>query len=159
VLWFGTEVWPRIRAARPDARFIVVGSSPTRAIRGLAVTDPSIEVAGSVPAVQPYLHRAAVSVAPLRLARGVQTKVIEALAAGLPVVVTPVVSKGLPAEALPGCLQPAEDPDEFAKAVLDLLAKSPAERRQRAAAARLESLAWTQQIKSLKQILDTAIAG
>jgi glycosyltransferase involved in cell wall biosynthesis len=93
------------------------------------------------------------------LARGVQTKVIEALAAGLPVVVTPVVSKGLPAEALPGCLQPAEDPEEFARAVLDLLSKSPAERRQRAAAAQLEGLAWTQQIKSLRQVLDTAIAG
>jgi len=157
VLWFSSQVWPLVRAARPDARFLVVGSSPTRAIRQLARTDPSIQVEGSVPSVQPYLHSAAVSVAPLRLARGVQTKVIEALAAGLPVVVTPIVSDGLPAEALPGCVRSPEDPGDFARAVLSLLELSPEARRQRAATARLDSLAWPEHTGMLKNILDTAI--
>lgn len=159
VLWFSNEVWPKIRAARPDAQFLVVGSSPTRAIRQLAQPDSSIRIEGSVPAVQPYLHRAAVSVAPLRLARGVQTKVIEALAAGLPVVVTPIVSDGLPAEALPGCVMSLEDPSHFAQGVLQLLELSPETRRQRAASARLDSLTWSQHTGALKDILETAIGS
>jgi sugar transferase (PEP-CTERM/EpsH1 system associated) len=156
VLWFGKRVWPLIRAVRRDARFTVVGSGATRAIWNLASSDESIEVLGRVPEVQTHLWRSAVAVAPLRLARGLQNKVLEALAAGLPVVTTPDVLDGLPSEVKPGCVS-AESPDDFAQAVLGLLANSPTERRARASAARLEPLKWSERLGPLENILTDAL--
>lgn len=155
VSWFAAEVWPRVRSVFPDARFSIVGSSPTRDVKELASRDPSIDVVGRVASVQPYLWKSAVSVAPLHLALGVQTKVLEALAAGLPVVVTPTVLNGLPPEAQRGCVT-ASDPAAFAQSVIQLLALSPHERRQRAAAASLESLRWSEQLRDLEAILRAA---
>jgi len=156
VLWFGHHVWPIVKKARPDAVFHIVGSSPTRAIRRLAAADASIRVIGSVPMVQPYLNAAAVAVAPLRMSRGIQTKVLEALAAGLPVVVTPTVMEGLPPESLPGCLM-ADDADAFAGALVQLLNESAKLRRARADKARLTGLGWEEQTRPLSDILARAI--
>jgi sugar transferase (PEP-CTERM/EpsH1 system associated) len=97
VVWFAREVWPLVIARVSNARFEIVGASPTRALQALAATMPSVTIVGAVPDVAPYLWKAAVSVAPLLTARGVQNKVLEAVAAGLPTVVTPVVAEGLPA--------------------------------------------------------------
>jgi sugar transferase (PEP-CTERM/EpsH1 system associated) len=157
VSWFAHQVWPKVRAARPDARFIVVGSRPTRAVRALPSHDASIEVVGGVPSVQPYLWRSSVAVAPLRLARGIQNKVLEALAAGLPVVVTPAVCEGLPAEAMPGCTS-ALDPSEFAKSVVRLLDLTPAQRRQQAALADLSRLSWRERLAPVEAVLQQAAA-
>ena len=74
VVWFADAVWPRVRAARPDARFVIVGSGPGPRIRQLARRDPSIEVTGRVETVQPHLWRSAVAVAPLRMRVGCRTK-------------------------------------------------------------------------------------
>ena len=87
-IWFATKVWPLVRSKRPDAQLTLVGRNPTPAVRAIAESDPSVEVTGSVPDVRPYLWSAAVGIAPLLEARGVQNKVLEAVAAGLPVVVT-----------------------------------------------------------------------
>lgn len=152
VAWFAGQVWPRVRSAIPDARFTIVGSAPTREVRNLAKHDPSIAVVANVPKVQPYLWKAAVSVAPLHLAQGLQTKVLEALAAGLPVVVTPAVLKGLPVAAQQGCLA-AEDAASFADGVITMLSMSPAERRRRAALAPVQTLHWSEQLRSLEGIL------
>jgi sugar transferase (PEP-CTERM/EpsH1 system associated) len=100
-LWLAQEVWPRVRAVMPAARLTLAGAHPVRSIRRLGGNDHSIEVTGEVPDIRRYLWRAAVSVAPLLTARGVQNKVLEAVAAGLPAVVTPAVWDGLPAEVLP----------------------------------------------------------
>jgi sugar transferase (PEP-CTERM/EpsH1 system associated) len=94
VLWFAREVWPRVRARVHDAKFFVVGSRPVAAVQALHDRD-GIEVTGRVPEVTPWLHRASVAVAPLRLARGVQNKVLEAMSTGLPVVATPAAAQGL----------------------------------------------------------------
>jgi sugar transferase (PEP-CTERM/EpsH1 system associated) len=155
VLWFARDVWPRVRMARPDARFVIVGSRPTHAIRSLASSTANIDVTGSVPEVQPYLWRAAVSVAPLHMAQGVQNKVLEALAAGLPVVTTSVVAAGLPSSVLPGC-DIADDAATFAEAVTGALAASPEARRQRAASARVGELRWSRRLADLEPLIQAA---
>jgi glycosyltransferase involved in cell wall biosynthesis len=73
-------------------------------VKALANREDAIEVTGTVPDVRSYLWNAAAAVAPLHVARGTQNKVLEAIAAGLPVVVTDVVGDGLPEEVLPACL-------------------------------------------------------
>ena len=157
VRWFADQVWPRVRAARPEARFVVVGAAPTAAVEALAARDASIEVVGRVNAVQPYLWRSVVAVAPLQIARGLQNKVLEALAAGLPVVATPAVVEGLPPAARPGCVTAAEA-ISFADAVIGLLWQPPGDRQRFAGRADLTSLTWAAQLRPLEGILRDAYA-
>ncbi len=97
----------------------------------------------------------AVSVAPLKTARGVQTKVLEAVAAGLPSVVTTQVFDGLPEEIHAACRQ-ADSPSAFAGHVLALLSMRPAERRGVAERANLAALDWATQLMPLHEILTSA---
>lgn len=157
VLWFAREVWPRVRAHTPSASFVVVGANPTDTIRALQNRDVGIEVTGTVDDVRPYLWNAAVSIAPLRTARGLQNKVLEALAAGLPAVVTPQVLEGLPAVAQPGCSS-AEAAGDFAAAVIDLLGRSPLQRRDLAGRAHLDGLSWENQLAPVPALLESAAA-
>jgi sugar transferase (PEP-CTERM/EpsH1 system associated) len=155
-VWLARAVWPTVRARHPDARLCLVGSEPTPAVRHLSAADPTIEVTGAVPDVRPFLWRSAVAAAPLFVARGIQNKVLEAVAAGLPCVVTPTVIDGLPSQVLPGCRQ-AADASQFAAALLGLLDLRPAERRAMADRADMRSLAWDSQMASLIPILDGAV--
>ena len=95
VEWFAREVWPRILAQRQDARFCIVGSNPAATVRALAQR-PGIMVTGRVEDVRPYLAHAHVVAAPLRIARGIQNKVLEALAMEKPVLATPQAWEGIP---------------------------------------------------------------
>lgn len=151
VRWFGRDIWPRVRNAVPDATFTIVGARPTRVVQALAAGG-GIEVTGAVDDVRPYLWDAAVSVAPLLTARGLQNKVLEALAAGLPVVTTAAVAEGLPAAALPGC-EVANDAQTFAGALATLLAASADERRARSAKASLTGMAWESKLAPVAPIL------
>ena len=119
VRWFAESIWPRIHDQRPDAQWWIIGRSPTRAVLDLD-DGRDIRVTGTVPAVEPYLERIRVNVAPLKLARGVQTKVLTAMGTGRPCVVTPCVAEGLGAEAGRELLL-AEKPADFAGAVTRLL--------------------------------------
>jgi glycosyltransferase involved in cell wall biosynthesis len=157
VLWFARQVWPLIRAKRPDARFVVVGSAPGRTIRSLAAAGSGIEVTGAVPDVRPYLWNAAISVAPLKTARGLQNKVLEAVAAGLPTVVTSEVSAGLPAAVTPAC-RIADSPDSFAEQALVLLECSGPKRRALAAQADLSQLTWSAELAPLYATLTSAVS-
>ncbi len=95
VSWFAADILPRLRQNWPDLRFYIVGRSPTAAVQALA--GEHVVVSGTVPDVRPYLQHAAVVVAPLRLARGVQNKVLEAMAMGLPVVASSECSTAIDA--------------------------------------------------------------
>jgi glycosyltransferase involved in cell wall biosynthesis len=158
ILWFVREVWPGVRARRPDATLTIVGAHPTRRLRRVCEPDGSIEVTGTVPDVRPYLWNATVSVAPLRVARGLQNKVLEAAAAGLPSVVTPTVFEGLPMEAKPACLV-ASDADVFGESTVRLLDASAAERRGMLARADLQSLSWRTCLAPLRELLEAARAS
>jgi len=92
--WFVEHVWPHLRQDHPGARFQLVGSNPGLAARRLADA-PGVELVGQVDDVRPWLAKAAVAVAPLRGARGIQNKVLEALAMGKAVVATPQAVEGL----------------------------------------------------------------
>jgi sugar transferase (PEP-CTERM/EpsH1 system associated) len=156
VTWFADRVWPSIRLDRPDARFVIVGARPAAAVQALAARDSSIVVTGRVESVQPYLWEAAVSIAPIRAARGVQNKVLEALAAGLPAVVSGAVASGLPADVVEGGCLVADEPDEFGLAVLGVLGRPAAERRAMALAAGVDALSWDRQLAPIQHILEGA---
>lgn len=155
VKWFALQVWPRIRQSRPDATFTVVGSDPASEIRALADTASGIFVTGAVPDVRQYLWNAAVSIAPIRISRGVQTKVLEAAAAGLPVVVTPEVFAGLPSTVEPAC-RIADSPEAFASETLALFNLGSDARRAMAHRANLDSLKWDAQLAPVLSILSSA---
>ena len=116
VVHFAASALPRIRAVRPDARFAIVGRNPTPAVQQLESRDGVI-VTGAVDDVRIWLAAADVIVAPLRVARGIQNKVLEAMAMGRPVVASQPAFEGI--EALPGRdLLVADDPVESVTALL-----------------------------------------
>jgi sugar transferase (PEP-CTERM/EpsH1 system associated) len=119
VQWFAAEVFPQLRARFADARFYIVGARPSATVQALAQL-PGVVVTGTVPDVRPYIAHAHVAVAPLRIARGIQNKVLEAMAMATPVVVSPQALEGI--EAIPGTdLLLAEDAAGFVAKVSGLL--------------------------------------
>jgi glycosyltransferase involved in cell wall biosynthesis len=153
--WFTNEVWPRVRERAPGAEFLIVGARPTAAIRRLS-QQAGVTVTGSVDDVRPYLWRSTVAVAPLFAARGQQNKVLEAVAAGLPIVTTPVVAEGLPSCVLPACTV-ISTPHEFVEAVVQLLENDDAERQRRVAGADLSGFDCASQLQPLMAILERAV--
>lgn len=118
-IWFAREMFPAVRAACARAEFWIVGSNPAAAIRHLA-RHPGIRVTGAVPDVRPYLANARCAVAPMRIARGVQNKVLEAMAMARPVVLTPAALEGL--NAIPGQeVILASNSEDFARRVSEIL--------------------------------------
>jgi len=119
VRWFADEIFPRVREALPGVRFSIVGRNPSRVVQALA-SRPGVEVTGAVPDVRDHLAEADLAVAPLRVARGLQNKVLEAMAMALPVVATTAVFEGLDAPGDVG-IEVADDPADFASRVIALL--------------------------------------
>jgi len=127
-----SHVFPAVRRLYPDAEFRLVGRNPSP--RVLALRGPGITITGEVPDMLPHLHAALVYVAPLMTGAGTRTKLLEAMAAGLPIVTTRVGIEGI--DAIDGHqVLLADPPGAFTAAVLRLLA-DPAERRRLGAAAR-----------------------
>jgi sugar transferase (PEP-CTERM/EpsH1 system associated) len=154
-LWLMNEVWPRVRYRQPDAKLTLVGSDPRADVVEVGARHPGISVTGRVGDVRPYLWRAALSVAPLLTARGVQNKVLEATAAGLPSVVTSAVFDGLPLEIRRACVL-ADGAEDFAEAIVRLLETAPADRRQIASRADLSDITWEGALSPLTKILQSA---
>ena len=119
VVWFATEVLPLIREQAADVHFFIVGARPAAQVVKLQAL-PGVQVIGAVKEMRPWLAHADVAVAPLRIARGIQNKVLEAMSMARPVVVTPEGLDGI--DAKPGeQLELAANPDDFSAAVLRLL--------------------------------------
>lgn len=120
--WFAGEMLPALRRQWPALRFHIVGRSPTPTV--LALAGDAVNVTGTVPDVRPYLQHAAVVVAPLRLARGIQNKVLEAMAMGRPVVASRQCVG--PIDALEGTdLLAADDAEGFVQRIDMLLRSAP----------------------------------
>ncbi|MCJ7545102.1 MAG: TIGR03087 family PEP-CTERM/XrtA system glycosyltransferase [Phycisphaerae bacterium] len=122
VCWFAREVWPTVRRQIVGAKFLIVGRHPTPAVRQLAQA-PGVEVTGAVDDVRPYLAGALVALVPLHLARGVQNKVLEAMAMGRVVIATPQATAGLDLPDKSGVVH-AEGPEQWYDAVLSLMRHS-----------------------------------
>lgn len=149
--WLAREVWPLVRQAVPQAQLRIVGATPTTRVQALHNEAEGITVTGAVPDVRPELWGAAVATAPLHLARGVQNKVLEAVAAGLPCVITSAVREGLPELILPACFV-ADTTQDFASQIIDCLRKTPVERLA-ITQVDLSGLAWTKRLQPLLALL------
>lgn len=123
VLYLAEQVMPLVWAQRPEARLLVVGKDPSPAIQKLAA-NPQIVVTGTVPAITPYLQQATLAVAPIPYGAGIQNKVLEAMACGTPVVVSPQAAKALTAVPEQDFLM-GETPAAFAAQILSLLNNGP----------------------------------
>lgn len=119
ILRFVHEVWPAVRARRPDAELSIVGREPVAAVRELA-QQQGITVPGTVPDIRPWLNQAAVAVVPLDIARGVQNKVLEALAMARAVVASPPPLVGLNVENGVHLFR-AADHDQWVSSIVRLL--------------------------------------
>jgi sugar transferase (PEP-CTERM/EpsH1 system associated) len=148
VAWFAGEVLPRL----PGAAFAIVGRNPVPAVQRLARN--KVIVTGAVPDVRPWLSAADVVVAPLRIARGIQNKVLEAMAMARPVVASPQAFEGIEAEAGRHLLV-ADGAGAQAQAIASLL-RDPAEAERIGAAARLrveEGYGWAERLAPLARLL------
>lgn len=117
--YFASQIFPLVRRYVPDARFSVVGFNPPKSLRALSKI-PGIEVRANVPDVRPEVSSAAVSVAPIRFGAGIQNKILQSLAMGVPVVATPLVAKPFTGRTGSPVLA-AESPQEFADRVVRIL--------------------------------------
>jgi glycosyltransferase involved in cell wall biosynthesis len=153
VNWFATEVLPSILAMQPEARFYIVGMNPAPAVRALG-SRQGVVVTGTVPDVRPYLQHAAVVVAPLRVARGVQSKVLEAMAMARPVVVSSTAVSGV--SGVPGReLEVAGTAEEFVRKVLALVDAGRGTEIGTAARARIRAdYSWERNLAMFDRLLD-----
>jgi sugar transferase (PEP-CTERM/EpsH1 system associated) len=151
VRWFAAQVFPKIRAARPDATFTIVGSKPAPEVQALQ-SQAGIHVTGRVPDVRPYLAHAHAAVAPMRIARGIQNKILEAMAMARPVVTTGQGLEGIDAQPERHVLL-ADTEDDFFRACLR--AAEPEAAAIGLAARRLmeDSYTWESRLQGLDRLL------
>jgi sugar transferase (PEP-CTERM/EpsH1 system associated) len=159
VTHFCADILPRVRWEIPDTQFYIVGLKPSAAVLRLAKI-PGVTVTGAVADVRPYYARASVCVAPLRIGRGVQNKVLQGMAMGLPVVASTLAGRGIGAEPSRH-LEIADEPAEFAGRVVRLL-KSPGDRRALGCGGRAfveANYAWERALIRLEALLHELIAA
>ena len=159
VVWFCDEILPIVQMEIPAANFTICGSRPALAVRRLAKRR-GVRVTGWVADARPYLDRAEIFVAPLRMARGVQNKLLEALAMGLPCVASTAAWSGTAVADGQGILA-TDEPREFARHVIDLLGDSDgrAEMARRARAAAVANYRWEVQLACLDQVIAAVVSG
>lgn len=127
VTYFCHEIFPLVREVVPESEFLIVGRNPVRTVQELG-QQPHVTVTGAIEDVRPYLSRAAVSVAPFRIARGVQNKILEAMAMGVPVVGTPLAFQAMPGNEV-DFMRHASTPIQFAEHIVSFLHNAELRRR------------------------------
>jgi len=153
VEWFVKDVWPQVKANYPDAEFIIAGMKPSNKTRLLARVD-GITVTGFVEDMLPYYHRADIFVAPFQIARGLQNKVLQAMACELPVISTSKGATGI--STTPGQhLLIADFPKDFVSAIDRLLEDKTLYQKLQVAGRQLirQTFSWRAQNAILSSIL------
>lgn len=154
VAWFAAEILPSLRDRHPTATFHIVGANPGPATLALDV-QPGIHVTGRVPDVRPYVSHASVCVAPLRIARGIQNKVLEAMAMGRPVVASPQAFEGV--RATPGKdMLVAEGAHAMTAAILGIIGGGNPGLGTAGRTAMEAGYAWTATLAPLDNIVEAA---
>lgn len=159
ITWFCREVWPQVHAKHPDLVLRLVGRRPTAAVRRLSML-PQVQVIGDVAEVVSHLHRARLAVVPLRVARGIQNKVLEAMAAVTPVIASPQALEGLNLVPTEHAYE-ADTPEQWESAISRLLT-SPDECERLATAGRdyvCQHHRWSTCLEPLGQLLGVAQAS
>src|SRR5208337_1830312 len=155
-IYFAREIFPLVRRRHPELKFVIVGRDPGQSVRSL--TDiPGVIVTGWTSDVYQYVRHADVSVAPLRISQGYQTKITESLIVGTPVVTT---SRAMAAIGLSECegLFAADSSEQFADRISSLLQDLPLRRELRARAAAVRRrLSWDIPMRKLEDLLAQAV--
>jgi sugar transferase (PEP-CTERM/EpsH1 system associated) len=150
VQWFVREVFPDVRAAVPEACFYIVGMNPTSEVQALA-TFPGVIVTGMVDDVRPYMAHAHLAALPVRVARGIQNKVLEAMAMEKPILAASPAIHGIEEfeEFSPFV---SDDAGELARMAISLLRAPPLVDRA-ARACVLEHFSWSTNLKKVEALL------
>lgn len=156
VTWFAQEIFPLVRRAHQDARFQIVGAKPAPSVLALKVL-PGVEVTGSVDDVRPYVAAADVVVAPLRIARGIQNKVLEGMAMARPVVTTPGALEGINAESGRDLLTGTTAEAIAAAVELVLRGRAASTLGQAARAFVLKNHQWGANLRKLDALIDKTL--
>ena len=155
VSWFAADILPRIRERFAAARFVIVGSSPAPKVVALGKLD-GVHVTGRVADVRPYLAQAAAAVVPIRVARGIQNKVLEAMAMARPVVTTPQALEGIEASPETEVYLAADAPD-FAATTIRAIEDPDASTVGAAGRRRVvESYAWPARLSAYDKLISGA---
>ncbi len=150
--YFAREILPMVRQRLPDARFLVVGANPGPELSALGDGN-AVVVTGRVPDVRPYIAHAKAVVAPLRVARGVQNKVLEAMAMARPVIASSDAATGIDAE-IGAELLLADRPENFAEAIYKVVTSEEGERIGRRARERvIAGYSWSASLALLDGFL------
>jgi len=152
-VWFARDILPLLRHRQPPPRFVIVGANPSPDVTALAQL-PDVQVTGRVPDVRPYVAHAAAVVAPLRMARGIQNKVLEGMALARPVIVTPQAFEGVRAQADQDLLV-ADTPSAFAASIAAVLDGDHPELGTNGRRAVEAGYSWTATLAKLDRILKT----
>jgi len=157
VTFFVREIFPRVRASVPDAKFAIVGAKPTRDIVRLG-RSTGVRVTGTVADARPWVANAGVVVCPMRCGSGVSTKILEAAALARPIVATTLALEGL--APLSPAITTAQEATEFASQVVRLLNDGDAAYQLGAKAAELAARHYSLEnvLTALEHTYDTAIA-
>ncbi len=151
VVFFARRVFPLVQAEIPNARFYIVGSRPATAVQALQKT-AGVVVTGRVKDIRPFLQHAALPVAPLRIARGVQNKVLEAMAMDKPVLATPLAIGGIPQSNAADILV-AEDPRDLAGQAVQSLNRGDRNNDRANREFVLRNHNWSRNLQKLDDIL------
>ena len=158
VKWFVNEIFLHILKKKPGAEFLIVGKNPSLEVTELRKETNNIHITGYVPDIMEYLAKAKVVAIPLRIARGIQNKVLEAMAAGIPVVATSAAVEGI--DVVPGHnILVADNAKDFSSNILELMENNELSQKIATNAVNLikEKYAWESKVQDLENLMSRVV--